>query len=247
MPESNDIYAFNNTVDELFPGTTNETIRYLYKSIYVVDTTYWLKESCCGPNGYSYIDKDYTQNRTVNGMSENNTSVGARAIIEVPTMSNMLKKGKGQTVPTISSCPGCKFIYTTSSLAIETTEMQSLGLIDDYTKLTRSAIGHPHFLGVIESTTNQGKIGRLFACGIEGTTPFCLEGYDTSKWTDGTNIRILNTIFPGCGASTLNSPASCVGSSVGVLAKSDGSIAVDNKDNDMCYVSQYGQASCLNN
>ena len=95
-------------------------------------------------------------------------------------------KGECDVTPTIASCPGCKFIYTKSTYAIEgssadnnySTDMptEQDGLTDNYTELTSGENSHPYFLGLIESTTNPGKIGRAFACGIENDTPFCLEG-----------------------------------------------------------------------
>ena len=122
---------------------------------------------------------------------------------------------KGECSSTIAGCPGhgCKFIYnTTNSYAIEgsndannySTDMptEQDGLTDDYTTLIGTG-GHPFFLGLIASTTNPKKIGRAFACGIEKDSNnndvlFCLEGYDTSKWSADANVGIINAIYPSC-------------------------------------------------
>jgi len=129
-------------------------------------------------------------------------------------------------IPTMAEmCPGCKFIYTTSYLTIGTSDMPS-SATDDYTDWTSGENSHPYFLGLIESTTSSGKIGRAFACGVENDTPFCLEGTDTSKWSDDYNVGVLNTIFSSCNASASDSDASCHGSGVGAYAYDYGSVGV---------------------
>ena len=134
----------------------------------------------------------------------------------VSTKNGTLKT-KPSTAPTIETCPGCVFFYTTSYV---TSSMPDT--TDDYRELISS---HPYFLGVIESTTNPGTIERKFACGIEGTTPFCLEN-NSSKWTDGTNPGILNTIFPGCNANSGTSNATCTGATISAKAKRLGLVDV---------------------
>jgi prepilin-type N-terminal cleavage/methylation domain-containing protein len=118
---------------------------------------------------------------------------------------------KGECMPTIASCPGCKFIYTTSQLTIGTTTMESLNTTDDYRDITSGQNSHQYFLGLI-AATNTGKIGRAFACGIEDGTPFCLEGYDSLKYSY--NVGVLNSIFTGCNADTSDTYAGCNGSNV---------------------------------
>ena len=156
---------------------------------------------------------------------------------------------KGECIPTIPTCPGCKFIYTTDGYAVvgsSEAEYQStdtdmpVSATDDYTELTSS---HPYFLGIIESKTTPGKIGRAFACGIEGTTPFCVEGYDISKYSDDANVGILNTIYPGCNASTSDYETGCYGTSVNVDVDYAGNVGVYNNDGS-CRVSTTGRAYC---
>lgn len=160
------------------------------------------------------------------------------------------------SVPTIASCPGCKFIYTTSDFAIEGSDAVTYngtssdmptaqdGLTDNYTTLIGTG-GHPYFLGIIESTTTSGKIGRAFVCGIENDTPFCLEGYDTSKWSDDANVGILNTIFPSCAASSSASGAECLGSSLWTAEAFDTGYVFVTTHDGYCGIDEYGNLRCI--
>ena len=125
--------------------------------------------------------------------------------------------------------------------------MQSLELKDNYVELINSENSHPYFLGLIESTTNTGKIGRVFVYGIEGTTPFCLEGYDDTKRLY--NKRILNAVFSICNGSESNeSDFMCKGSVTGgyIYSYSDGRVAVFGigDDTGSCGVNRLGSAGC---
>ena len=150
--------------------------------------------------------------------------------------------GQSSFAPTIESCPGCKFIYKKFRLTIGTSDMPS-SATDDYTDWTSGENSHPYFLGLIESTSDSTKIGRAFACGIENDTPFCLEGYDPSKYSDDDNVGILNTIFPECGASASSSYADCEGSSVNAYADDGGYISVG-VGGGLCGVSSDGHVNC---
>ena len=156
-------------------------------------------------------------------------------------------KAQPSSAPTIASCPGCKFIYTTSDLTIGTSDMPS-SATDDYTDWTSGENSHPYFLGLIESTTSSGKIGRAFACGVENDTPFCLEGgLDESTLNSRpiftSNIGILNTIFPSCNASASASSANCKGSSVDAGIDAIG-IVIVNDGNGYCNVDIIGDVYC---
>ena len=161
------------------------------------------------------------------------------------------EKGACSTVPTMAEmCPGCKFIYTTDDYAIvgssEANNYSSAmpaGTTNDYTTLIGEG-GHPYFLGLIESTTTPGTIGRAFACGVENGKPFCLEGYDASKYSDDANVGILNTIFPGCNASTSDYSTGCDGSNVHSCVYDDGNVYVGD-DADDCLVSPNGRVYCI--
>ncbi len=102
----------------------------------------------------------------------------------------------------IASCPGCVFAwhnnqkYLASELNInagmtnEFLALQKSEYYQDYTKLV-SDIEKNIFLGYI--LDNDGKIQRSFACGIINDVPFCLEGYDTTKYnTNLTTVKNPN-------------------------------------------------------
>ena len=118
-------------------------------------------------------------------------------------------------LPTFAEmCPGCKFIFTEDLLTAGTSGMPE-NATDDYTNWTTGANGHKFFLGLIESETDEGIIGRAFACGIEGTTPFCIEGTD-----DGTkfsyNTDLLDLIYTNCSDYSNGSIRQCVGEWSGI-------------------------------
>jgi type II secretory pathway pseudopilin PulG len=163
--------------------------------------------------------------------------------------------GQSSSAPTIASCPGCKFIYTLDYYyAIEGSDAEEncssdmpQGTTNDYTTLIGEG-GHPYFLGLIESTSNSTKIGRAFVCGIEkdsndNDVPFCLEGYDPTKWSDDDNVGVFNTIFPGCVENTSDSSASCSGSSMYAYAWDYGNVEVYG-DIGYCIVSSDGYVYC---
>ena len=140
-------------------------------------------------------------------------------------------------VTTIDTCPGCKFIYTTDEFKIGT-DLVPAEATPDYTQLA----GHPYFIGLIPNSSN--VIARAFVCGIEGTTPFCFEGYDATKYADP-NIGILNSIFNNCDSD--DSYMLCEGSSIIAYTGSDGLANVqapgDGEDK-YCYSNIYGFAGC---
>ena len=148
------------------------------------------------------------------------------------------EKGECKVTPKIDSCPGCTlFAYTTNSLTIGTSTAPD-DATTDYTTLTE----HPYFLGFI-TNSDTGVIERAFTCGIENDTPFCLEGFDPSKYSDDDNVGILNTIFPECGADASNSYARCYGSSVDADADDSGCVSVYD-DNGYCYIDVYNYVYC---
>ena len=153
------------------------------------------------------------------------------------------------TVPSsaIATCPGCQFIYTTATYAIAESPSASeyssdmpVGTTTDYTTLGE----HPYFLGIIESETTPGKIGRVFACGVNNGTVFCLEGYDTSKFDS--NVSTLNAVIPGCDASSEFDETGCrdESSSIGASLFSYGVVDV-NDDYGFCYVDSEGFFECF--
>ena len=191
-----------------------------------LDGTYNINENGYLYSGNNVIEASFNGQKPKNGYliyDKNELSSGCLTINKYKVtftngeVSNIEKGECAPSVPTMAEmCPGCKFIFTTSTLTIGTSDMPS-SATDDYTDWTSGENSHPYFLGLIESTTSSGKIGRAFACGVENDTPFCLEGFDTSKWSDDYNVGVLNTIFPSCNASASDSDAGC-GDGSGVYA-----------------------------
>ncbi len=155
---------------------------------------------------------------------------------------------QGGTTPTIATCPGCQFIFTTSTYAIEGSPSASeyssdipAGTTNDYTTLIGEG-GHPYFLGIIPSQTNPNKIGRAFSCGIENGTAFCVEGYDTSKFDS--NVSTLNATIPDCDASSEFDETGCSDESdFGAHIFSFGVVDVYD-DFGFCYVDTEGYFDC---
>lgn len=117
---------------------------------------------------------------------------------EAVSIKNGELKEQPVLVPTIASCPGCKFIYTKSTYVIGT-DTEPEGATNDYTTLS----SHPYFLGFTANSTT-GIIERGFVCGIHNGTAFCLEGEDEPL--DETYVRnesVLSTAFSGSCSSEL--------------------------------------------
>ena len=166
---------------------------------------------------------DYAVTFNTDGTTSTEKGV-CEEIVQVPTMAQM--------------CPGCKFIHTTSVLTKETSDMPS-DTTSDYTTLS----DRPYFLGLIESTTNPGKIGRAFACGVENGTPFCIEGGTDEKTIYESNVGILNYVFD-CNADASNTESRCTGSDVEVFAYTAGFLGISNK-NGTCIVGSDKSAKCM--
>ena len=155
--------------------------------------------------------------------------------------------GQSSSVPTIASCPGCTlFAYTTNSLTIGTSTAPD-DATPDYTTLTE----HPYFLGFI-TNSDTGVIERAFACGIEGTKPFCIEGNNIEKYYDGTTSATLSNAFPGCNTTINDNWIACTGSTVSVQTNgrgngyvSMGGYAVVGDNNYACNVLHTGRTGCF--
>ena len=131
--------------------------------------------------------------------------------------------GEGQiaqatTVPTIPSCPGCRFVYNPETdYYFETSSsgpasiLTASDTVADYTQ-----IDSDKFLGFVLSDGDHGTIKRAFVCGIkresteaalETGTPFCFEGgLRDSEGGDATtraiiynnNRTVLQSLDPSC-------------------------------------------------
>ena len=123
----------------------------------------------------------------------------------------------GSSAPTIAEmCPNCKFIQ--SHLGHYYDEQFELNEEWETTPQTDyTLLGENYFTGFILNDNNE--VSRGFVCGIEKGNAFCLEGGDTSKYSN--NIDILNSFFDDeeCNEVSFNDSVylayECIGSSVG--------------------------------
>ena len=147
-------------------------------------------------------------------------------------------------------CPGCKFIYNTTEIYQIGREMPpSSQTTENYEEILSS---HTYFLGLIEDPSDPNVLERAFVCGIIGTTPFCLEGYDSSKWSDEANLKILTNLL-SCNVSSSDRYAAnystnwmssnCSLSGLMYHADSVGYVDIGNNDGN-CIVDDDGHASC---
>ena len=175
-----------------------------------------------------------------NGLFKNGClTVGDYAVTFNIDGTTSTEKGECNVIPTIASCPGCVFAYTTDIWYYSgtPTTLTRTQYKENYEDVIRES-GKNNFFGLKLNTS--GTIERAFVCGVENGTPFCLEGTtDGSKYSD--NIDILNSIFTDCGASASDSYVSCYGS---VIGGADSGGGVDVFDNGSCNVSYDGYMHC---
>ena len=121
---------------------------------------------------------------------------------------------------------------------------------DDYTELTSY---FPYFLGLIESTTNPGKIGRAFACIVENGTPFCLEGGINESSLDTkpvyeSNQKIMYENIANCNIDLSNDWHYCDddgNSNVSINISNSGYVEISD-GNEVCWLS-HGRLECPTN
>ena len=125
--------------------------------------------------------------------------------------------------PTIDSCPGCKFVYTTNWYNYGGTNNINATEVDDITETVTNdytTLNENYFLGFTE--TQDGKIDRAFACGIKGENPnqgvaFCIEG-STNGSTLTANNALVSALYgtydgeTGLGCTDNNGDLYCYGS-----------------------------------
>ena len=137
------------------------------------------------PTGYT--DGTVTTGKTVISTTDWNSLQSTGVSFKVKGEAN-----PGIWVPepsqgTIDSCPGCKFIYSTTQMwttwntESETPTQITSGYSENYNDIVTSS-GKNYFLGVV--TNNNNEVTNDYACGIKDGTPFCIEGTnDGSKYT----------------------------------------------------------------
>ena len=131
-------------------------------------------------------------------------------------------------------CPGCVFGKEEATIG----ESAPANTSSSYSGYSNGEA----FVGYV---VEGGNVTRAFACGIENGEAFCLEGYDTSKYSN--NLDILKHFFPSCNVDeqdSADSTAVCDGGSVsGADADSDGYVDVYNASSS-CGVDGEGYAGC---
>ena len=190
---------------------------------------------------------------TINGVAVGNATITvnqAEGTNYTAGNATYLATVEAPAYPTISSCEGCKFIYTENEYfysannynsspisTLTTFENNNETLVDDYTTLNKN-----YFLGF--KFDGNGVITNAYACGIKGTA-FCVEGS-----TDGSTYSATNTflndsttgIWQGM-CDDFGSDVHCYGS-VSADAFSGGSVNVG-ADGGYCDVDSNGRASCF--
>lgn len=132
-------------------------------------------------------------------------------------------------IPTISSCPGCVYKYTTSTLMPSWNTVGQPATVlssDEYSENYEDVIlnsGKNHFLGI--KLNENDEIEKIYACGIKGEnpnlgTPFCIEGKSDNTLYNS-NKEILDSVYvytynppsymTGCNFTDSNSSGVCYG------------------------------------
>ncbi len=151
---------------------------------------------------------------------------------------------------TIESCPGCKFIYSTTAMyttwndQIQTPTQITSGLYDSYDELIATT-GKNYFLGV--KLNNNNEVTNAYACGIKDGIPFCIEGTsDGSKYT--ANQTLINGANLWNNTCTVESNYTSCGpwdnASVSAYADSDDYVDAGVGTYGICSVTPYGDFRC---
>ena len=143
-----------------------------------------------GPNDQYGTTSEWVDGRTVLTTDEWNSFQNSQTPIsfKIKAVSQEGIWVRDPLAGIIASCPGCKFIYTTttmyptwhntlSSIVPETPTVLNSGLSDDYEEVVANS-GYNYFYGV--KLNNNNEIERAYVCGIKGNTPFCIEATDSS-------------------------------------------------------------------
>ena len=217
------------------------TVSPAYKEIDNDATTYGSLPTPTAPEGYSF-DGWYTA-ATVGTLVEASTAYTAG------TSATTLYAHYSE-IPTIDSCPGCKFMYTTNSYQYggtnnpNATQVSTLsGVTTNYTTLNKN-----YFLGFTEVDDGNGNmvIDRAFACGIKGEIPnqgatFCIEGTtDGSKYSD--NVILLQGTDLWNGGCSGTTTLYCSGT-IFVPTSNSGDASVRDSSNG-CFANHYGNLGC---
>ena len=124
------------------------------------------------------------------------------ASIKVSSTGDFTEKVLVADIPTIESCPDCKFMYyvadpsditttkwTTWNNQSQTPTQITSGLYDNYEELIATT-GKNYFLGV--KLNNNNEVTNAYACGVKDNEPFCIEGT-----SDGTKYSANSSLING--------------------------------------------------
>jgi len=190
------------------------------------------------------------------------------ASIKVSSTGDFEEKTIPIEIPTIESCPDCKFMYyadpedittvkwTTWNMGLwddangeyvhQTPTQITSGLYDNYEELIATT-GKNYFLGV--KLNNNNEVTNAYACGVKDNEPFCIEGTsDGSKYTanqtllQGANLYnnscTVESNYTDCGPWDSSGSLSARADSDGVVFAGVGYV-------DHCYVYPDGGFGCL--
>ena len=154
---------------------------------------------------------------------------------------------------TIDSCPGCKFIYSTTQMWTtwntnsQTPTQITSGYSENYNDIVTSS-GKNYFLGVV--TNNNNEVTNAYACGIKDGTPFCIEGTsDGSKYTANQGlINGVNLWNNTCTVDTSEGLTVCGpwdNTSLSADAYSYGGVLAGVSDDVACSVAPIGFFGCV--
>lgn len=148
-------------------------------------------------DSYTLTENDINQGKVVLTTTEWNSFTGNNALsfkIKVEAREETWVTAPVEPLPTIASCPNCRYMYTTQSYYYgeNGTPIEDITetISDDYNDVITEG---NTFVGFTESN---GKIERAFACGINPTNgmPFCIEG-STDFSTYAKNRDLLISIY----------------------------------------------------
>ena len=189
---------------------------------------------------------EWVDDRTILTTTEWNTlqTNGVSFKVKVEANEGIWVEEPVAPIPTIDSCPGCKFIYTSNVYIFSETntmneprstisdiESNNDVLVDDYTLLNKN-----YFYGFkIENNT----LVKAYSCGIKGENPnagtaFCLEAaLDNSTYESNYNLLVGSTLWNG-NCDFYDNKVMCYGA-INASAVNNGGVDVAG-DNGYCYI-----------
>ena len=125
-------------------------------------------------------------------------------------------KPEGSVIPTIASCPGCVYAYTTENWYYSGTPTI---LTSEQYKENYEDIGKNYFLGM--KLNSSGTIEKAYACGIKDGETFCIEGtMDGSAYNANKTLLQSERLYNN-GCEDLDSEIDCYDSSLNAYARRD--------------------------